>query len=221
MRKLLILFAMVVLLFNGKTLYAADFGIRGGVNLSSLPSTQGLRLNAPGQFSHYFEALEDAYTGFHFGIFLNINVSQLFLRTELLYTETGRSMVVASDMDRYPDVIFQTLNPTYSHLTLPLILGRHVGPFKVGAGPVASVLLDNTWSSVYLSDIDKDAYFDYRETTIGFQIMGGLQIGRVLMDVKYEHNLSRFGEGITIGGEFFEFHTRPRQFIFSLGLILF
>lgn len=211
----------MAVLLNSSFLYAADFGIRGGVNFSSLPSTQGLRLNAPEQFSHYFEALEDAYTGFHFGIFLNINVSQLFLRTELLYTETGRSMVVVSDFDRYPDATFQTLYPTYSHLTLPLILGRHMGPFKFGAGPVASVLLDNTWSSVYLSDLDKDAFFDYRETTIGFQIMAGVQLGRLLMDVKYENNLSRFGEGITIGGEYFEFHTRPRQFIFSLGLILF
>lgn len=111
--------------------------------------------------------------------------------------------------------------PIYSHLDLPLCLGLDFGFFRLGAGPVFSLLLDQTRGHLSLLDLGESIVFHYKDASLGYQLMAGFQLGTVSLDIQYRGNLSGFGEKIRVGSQDFDFHTKPHQLIISLGLKVF
>lgn len=187
---------------------AAGIGIRGGLNFSSVPSRTELIL--PDE-KGMIEALPDSYTGFHFGVVGYFSLLNIFFQPELLYTQTGQDMKVSRpEGDETLDRFYTN---TYSHLSLPVLAGVKFGPLRVGLGPVASLLIDSkkSWD---------DIEFDHNRFTIGYQALAGVKLGNIMLDFKYEGNLSKLGDSVSVGGVPLDFDTRPRQFILSLGIIL-
>ncbi len=205
--KKIIIIAIIVLLFTDNA-QGVGIGIRGGLNFSSVPSRTELTL--PGE-TGLLEALPDSYTGFHFGVVGYFSLFNLYFQPELLYTQTGQDMRVS--IRNGNEITERFYTNTYSHLSIPAIAGVSFGPLRVGLGPVASVLLDTKggWD---------DIEFDHNKFTIGYQAMAGVKLRNIMLDFKYEGNLSRLGDGVTVGGTPFDFDTRPRQFILSLGILL-
>lgn len=187
---------------------ASGFGIRGGLNFSARPEAKQFNLEG----SRMVEMLPDSYTGYHFGVLANIKLGGIFIQPELLYSETGQMMVL-TDVESGADNTYFT--PKFSNLTVPIIAGFKLGPLRIGAGPVFTYMLDQTWG--HFDDIS----FSYHDTFAGYQAMIGLKIGNLMFDFKYEGSLSKFGEGIHVGGQVFEYDNRPQQFILSLGIIIF
>ncbi len=200
--------ATIVILLLTSNAFGAGIGIRGGLNFSSVPSKTELILpNGDG----VLQTLPDSYTGFHFGVVGYFSLLNIFFQPELLYTQTGQDMMVS--FTESDEKIEKYYTNTYSHLSIPALAGVSFGPVRVGLGPVASLLLDSKhgWD---------DFVFDHNRFTIGYQAMAGVKIGNIMLDFKYEGNLSRLGDGVTVGGVPLDFDTRPRQFILSLGIIL-
>ncbi len=193
---------------------SSGLGIRAGMNLNSLPTSEELKLDGIGDLI----ALSDDYaTGFHLGLVGHWSGSLIYVQPELLYVWSRREMelnylqkLLHSDLES--DYYFETFN----HLSLPLVGGLKLGPFRLGAGPVFSLLL----SSGGLDDLDLRQ--DYKEATVGLQLHAGIKLGSLLLDLKYESSLAEYGDGISIGGGTeFSFDHRPRQFMVSLGLLIF
>jgi hypothetical protein len=82
---------------------------------------------------------------------------------------------------------------------------------------VASILLNSK------SNLEEDAGFSERfdPATYGFQVGAGVTLGKMAIDLKYQFNLSPLGDGIKIGNDVYSFDSRPRQLVFSIGLLLF
>ena len=199
---------------------ASGLGIRGGFNFSSLPSSQEVEIGMDGWGDRTMEALSDSYTGFHFGVVGHVSFFGMFIQPEFLFTHTGQEMVLHVQ-DDLPDGESdpQYFTQEFNHLSLPVVAGLTIGPLRVGIGPVASYMIDGT--SEYIPEGDEDIYyFGYNDWTIGYQAMAGLKVGNFLLDLKYEGNLSNFGENMQVGGREFDFDTRPRQFIVSIGLLI-
>lgn len=203
--------ALIVLLILGMTglqgVGASGIGIRGGLNFSSMPSGSQFDLGG----TRTIEMLPDSYTGYHFGILATLNLGVIFIQPELLYSATGQMMMLT---DNEPGVEAIYFSPEFSHLSLPLIAGFKLGPLRVGVGPVFSYMLERSWG--HLDDIS----FTYNDTFAGYQALIGLKIGNLILDFKYEGSLGKFGEGIHVGGQVFEYDNRPNQFILSLGIII-
>jgi len=85
----------------------------------------------------------------------------------------------------------------------------------VGIGPVASILLDNTREHI------ENLSINYNTATIGYQAIAGLKFGNLMLDFRFEDNLSKFGDSVVIGNEQFEFDSRQRSYIISLGILVF
>ena len=205
----LLLTFILIALFSTNAL-GSGIGVRGGLNFSSLPSTS--------QIVHEgttIESLPDSYTGFHFGLVGYLSLLNFFVQPELLYTQTGQEMAVSLADGQVMDYF----SNTYSHLSIPVIGGTSFGPLRVGIGPVLSVLLDSKQGIPNIMGEDLD--FQNNNATVGFQAMAGVKIGNLMLDLKYEGNLSRLSDGISIGDTPVDFDTRPRQFIISLGLLIF
>ncbi len=212
---------VTLLLVSTIGVQASGLGIRGGFNFSSLPSSQEVQLGADGWGNRTMEALSDSYTGYHFGVVGYASFLGIFIQPEFLFTQTGQEMVlhVQDDLPDGESGSSQYFTQEFNHLSLPVVAGLTIGPLRVGIGPVASYMIDGT--SEYLPEGDEDIYnFGYNDWTIGYQAMAGLKVGNFLLDLKYEGNLSNFGENMQVGGREFDFDTRPRQFIVSIGLLI-
>ncbi|MCK4699098.1 MAG: hypothetical protein KAT38_02140, partial [Bacteroidales bacterium] len=82
-------------------------------------------------------------------------------------------------------------------------------------GPVASIIIDSK------ADLIETAGYEekIKGASFGYQVGVGLDIiNTISLDVRYEGNLSKLGDGVNIGGNDFEFDSRNPQIIFSLGI---
>ncbi len=212
MKKIVLICLTAFFLLISAQVNAIGFGLKGGLNFSSIPSSAEFEL--PGAS---LEALPDSYTGFHIGVVGHFSLLTLFLQPEILYTQTGQEMVISSDLLIGQEQEFFTHK--YSHLTIPVIAGMKFGTLQIGVGPVASFMLDNKLGG---GELTEGLDFDYKKASIGFQAMAGIKLGNLLLDFKYEGNLSKMGDGISVGTDTdLAFDTRPRQFIISVGFLLF
>lgn len=190
-----------------------SLGLRGGLNFTSLPS-KSYQIN-----DDKIEALPDYYSGFHVGAVSLIQLDVFFIQPELLFLNTGTQMRYIQSNES-PDVYYIQ---KFSRLDIPVLFGAKTGSLRVGIGPVASIVLNNsnnlTSSDNFTSDDSLKEKFN--RATYGYQIGVGLNVGNLLFDLKYEASLSNLSEEVTIGNASFPFDTRPRQIIFSIGLLLF
>lgn len=182
------------------------FGIRGGINSAYVkPKT----FNNPNYLIEY----ESGDLGFHFGGVAQIKIAKFFIQPELLFS-TANTDIKLTDLDD-PSTVESIGEQKFNKLDVPIIAGFKLGAFKLQAGPVATVQLKSK------SDLLKENGIQqaYKGATIGFQAGVGLELSSLLIDVKYEGNLSQLGDGVKIGGQTFNFDQRMSQLILSIGFL--
>jgi hypothetical protein len=207
MKRLILFFALVVFATGVALSQSSSFGIKAGLNFSSLPSTE------TGTTSDYIvSAFSDSYTGYHLGVTGLFVFRGGFFQPDLLYTQTGRDMRLEFLETEQEDEYFQQ---KFSHIVLPLHAGAKFGPLKLGAGPVFSFLI-NDWNDL---GVAVELEQNLNRLTLGYQLGAGLQLGSLMLDFRYEGNFTKFGDEISVGGQTINFETRPHQFILSLGLL--
>lgn len=182
------------------------FGLRGGISSSNIKVEN---FNSDDYLLDY----KSSQVGFHFGVVSQLKLGKFVLQPELLFS-TVRTDVAFTDLTD-SDPVEQIGKQSFNKLDLPIIAGVKLGPLKLQVGPVATVVL-NSKSDLLEENGIKQAY---NAMTIGYQAGLGLELGSLLLDVKYEGDLSKFGDGITIAGEDFNFDQRVNQWILSLGFL--
>ncbi len=214
-----ILVSTILFCFSQADSYAIfDFGLRGGLNYSSISSPREIVLSGHENLGSSIMALDDTHTGFHLGVYTRFSLLGFFLQPELLYTQTGQEMLY-KDIPGLGDVGF---TQTYRHLDIPLTAGIKLAVFRFGAGPVFSILLDQTREKPSIGNgLDSFVEFTPKNTTVGYQLMAGLQLRSINLDFIYRGNLSGLGESVQLSGQEFSFDTKPSQYIISLGIKIF
>ncbi len=147
-------------------------------------------------------------TGYHLGVVSQFQSGHIFLQPELLFCYIRNDIYI--DRPSGEELTELEMN----RIDLPLMVGYKLGTLKLQAGPVASVLINDKSGLTSLTGFD----LLLRRATIGFQAGFGFDISKLSFDFKYEGNLSRLGGGIEVGGTEFEFDSRARHLIFSIGL---
>lgn len=212
-----ILVSLILFVFSQAESYALfDFGLRGGLNYSSISSPRELVLPSGDNFGS-ITALDDTHRGFHFGVYTRFSFLGFFVQPELLYTQTGQKMLYNLDTPLPGDVGELGFTQTNRYLDIPVTAGMKLAIFRFGAGPVFSILLDQ--SGEKLSGIDFE--FNQKDTTVGYQLMAGLQLRSINLDFIYRGNLSGIGESVQLAGQELGFDTKPSQYIISLGIKIF
>jgi len=172
----------------------AQFGVKAGLNFNSNGELKEILTTG----ENILEERGDAKIGYHVGVFYKIKFTKLYIRPELVYTQT-KSAYDSSDYDM-------------SKLDLPILVGlKVVGPLSVFAGPSFQYTIDNDFEDVIVSDVEN-------EITAGFQFGLGLQFKKIGVDVRYERGFSE-NETTILSDSDIELGTldaRPQQLIFSL-----
>lgn len=155
----------------------------------------------------------DAQLGFHAGLFARVSIVSFSIQPELLFTSAGGKIIVNEE-----GVENDIREMSYNKIDVPVMLGKSFGKFfRIQAGPAFSFLLSDDARNV---NVRQELKQHYNNSTVGFQAGVGIDIGDLTIDLKYEGNLSNFGNSVSFGGESFDTDLRTSQFILSVGLNL-
>jgi hypothetical protein len=224
--KKILLFIGVLLLANTTFSQMFTFGVKGGLNATSLkfdefsakvdvdPSNPAGSTIQDVKIKPY----ESEY-GYHFGIFGRIKILAIFVQPEILFSSVGSTIKI----DDYPnlDDAKSIVTVNYNRMDIPILVGIKFGPVRVGLGPVATFNLSST---VDAADEIKGVVEDYtsvsNSATFGGQVGVGLDILKKLtFDLRYEFGLSTVADGVTIGGTEYKTDQRLNQVVASIGFM--
>lgn len=203
MKKALIFISLLCLFGIQLAQAQVKFGLRGGISTMDIEAQQLLITDANG-LDEFTLAVRDAKFGIHAGFFAKIPIGPIFLQPEVVFN----SNKVTFTQDNTEGV----LSEKYQYLDIPLIAGIKLGPLKPQIGLVGHVFIDS------MSDLQIEDYQqEFRDLTVGWQGGLGIEVKKVLIDIKYEGNFSRFGNHITVGDNEYAFDDRPSRIILSIG----
>jgi len=154
----------------------------------------------------------DAAVGFHAGLFTRVSLLGFYVQPEVLFTSASGNIVI-DDQDLTNNVE-EVQQLTYNKVDIPVMVGFKIGGLlRLNAGPTFSILLDNDAreSADFIQDIDTES------ATVGYQVGVGLDISKLVIDLKYENNLSTLGQNVTIAERQFETDLRNSLFQLTLG----
>lgn len=197
MKKLIITFALLMITLAG---YSQNFAIGPKFGLSSTK----IELK-DGNFS-----TGDGELGYHIGVFTRFGIAGFYLQPELLYTQTNGTFSY-NDPNSNNGSGFKA---NFNRLDIPVMLGIKMFKFfRIQAGPIASINIDSELKDA--ADVVQD--IDYKQAKIGYQAGLGLDIGKFIVDAKYESSLGSVTQNV--GG--FQTDQRVSQWILSIGFKLF
>jgi hypothetical protein len=198
---------LVCLIFSVGLIYAQNekkltFGFTLGYNYSSNGD-----LNVTGGLSGIADKFSsDKKSGYHAGLYFKYKFNSVYLRPEVLYTNT------VSDYDSQ-DFVQQKID-------IPILLGfKIIGPLSFFAGPSFQYILDSDLRDLDINDINVE-----NDISINAQLGLALQLGQIRVDVRYEKGIS---DNITtlrntsISDSFtYNLNAKPEQLTLSLSLRL-
>ncbi|MHA7129939.1 outer membrane protein [Algoriphagus namhaensis] len=161
-----LLFALLIFLFASTLAFGqnkgAGFGVKGGLNY-----------NTSGKYFQDAESIwknPGASSGYHFGAFYKFGNYDLYLRPELLFTQTK----------------FDTGNGTaeLSRIDAPVMIGLHFFEIiSVMAGPSFHFTLSDNYTSTIEGTANDPLRF-------GYQFGLGLNVGPIGLDLRYEREFN-------------------------------
>jgi hypothetical protein len=147
--------------------------------------------------------------GYHLGLFVRMGGSSIFMQPEFLYTNTGGSVIRTDDTGTKT-----SFDANFDRFDIPLMFGfKFLDFFRVQAGPIASILVDYQIEDALQVPVE----VDYKTSTFGYQAGIGLDIGNIILDLKYEGSMSKISKSSTS----FQTDQRQNQLILSAGFRLF
>jgi hypothetical protein len=171
-----------------------NLGIKGGINFSHIDADNLHNSNV---------------TGYQAGLFARIG-GGVYLQPEVYIGSTGGNF----DSDNNGQVYNSYVK--FTNLNVPLLLGVRLGPSKVNfrlmAGPVYMYTLNKNEN---FSQNFTSAYQDfgtYKNSTFGIQAGGGVDLGNITADLRYQAGLTELGSNynqkqnlwmVSVGFKFF------------------
>ena len=120
--------------------------------------------------------------GYHLGAFSRLCFPPFYIQPELLISGSGAKFTKENSS--------KEAQIRFTKVDFPIIVGLPLlGIVRVQVGPVFSLLLEAIEAGQKLEDV-------YSKLTVGWQGGLGLDIWNLVIDLKYEGNLSKFGDKI-------------------------
>lgn len=203
--KLLLLLALSI---STLAIGQSKFGLKAGL---STPSGEFGSFTVNHVDTTFMVALKDAKYGVHGGVWFRFG-DKFFVQPEV-YFNSNRSDY---ELD---GGIFQNAvrSEKYQYLDVPVIFGARIGPLSLQAGPVGHYFIKST------SDLTDFAAYEqmFDEFTFSYQVGGGLDFGKVGIDVRYQGKFNNNNGHMTFFGQQYNFDKNPARITASLRLRLF
>lgn len=194
--KKLILTAIVGLAANFATAQNIDFGIKGGAVFNT---DKGKVWQDDGNI---FKRDGKASAGFQAGALARVSLAGIYIQPELLYTQFKNEYNIDGE----------DFDVTKKRLDIPVNIGkRFLGIGHVQAGPVFSYYFDDKLSVKDFTTAKQD------EFNVGMQIGAGVEVSKLLFDLRYEFGLGKVGSDI-LNGSKGQYRTENRPQMLNLSV---
>lgn len=205
--KVCILFVTCIAL-NINAFSQIKFGLRAGLISSSINSNSFTTTDN----NYRVQSLSNAKFGIQGGLMAQIALLGIFIQPEFLLSSTGGEIQI---QDLKNQSLSTVSKQNFTNLTIPVLIGPKFGPLRIGIGPVANILLSKPSDAINFSPTSVSTKF--HGATFDYQIGAGLDLWKLALDLKYQGNLSKLGNGMDIGGNTYKFDSRVSQWIFGVG----
>lgn len=188
-----------------------DFGIKAGLNYN----TESIKEVKDAQDKLFNSA--SGKLGYHAGIWLRakIPVLGLYVRPEAVYTALN------SEVERkFSATTSAKADYGFQKIDVPILIGKKFAKIVyLQAGPSFQYVLNGDFK------FDKDTYnslikeVDVKGFSVGLQFGGGIELGSLGIDVRWERGLSDLETKLvssSTSGDSVKFDTRVNQIIFGL-----
>lgn len=195
--KKLILTAIVGLAANFATAQNINFGIKGGAVFNTDKGKVVWE-----DAGNIFKKDGKASAGFQAGALARVSLAGIYIQPELLYTQFKNEY----------DVDGQKLNVTKKRMDIPVNVGkRFLGIGHIQAGPVFSYYFDDKLSVKDFITAKQDDF------NVGMQIGAGVEVSKLLFDLRYEFGLGKVGSDI-LNGSKGQYRTENRPQMLNLSV---
>lgn len=172
-RTILSIALLIALSISAKAQFS--LGIKGGVNFSKI-NTDNIK--------------ESTTTGYQAGIFMRAGGS-VYLQPELYLSSTGGKF----EFQNSNNTVTEEGKVKFTNFNVPVLLGTRFGAknlnFRLMAGPVYTAILNKDESfSTYATNTYHDIG-NYKKGTLGIQAGGGVDLGAITADLRYEGGLTK------------------------------
>jgi opacity protein-like surface antigen len=214
MKKIIVMVLVVLLSIPAFSQF--KFGLKAGVSTTSL-SMPTIKTITSGTSTYTVDALTNAKYGFHGGAFVRLTFFNIYVQPELLFSTRTNEYTVTNVTTQASPVAY-VAKQSFNKLDIPVMLGFKLGPLRLNAGPVGSLLINSPKSIITNPDYKNN----YNKMTIGYQAGLGFDLlGRLTFDLRYEGSLKKYQNQIQnlAGTTKVNLDDRPNAFLFSVGVI--
>ncbi|NOT36234.1 MAG: hypothetical protein HOP11_02520 [Saprospiraceae bacterium] len=163
------------------------------------------------QLDSFTLSFQEANYGFHIGGFIRYSIGKFFIQPELVFN-TNKTTFKLREFG-----MFQTSDSLrderYQKLDIPFIMGGKFGIFRINAGPVAHIFLNNKSDLVNVSGYKEK----FQSATYGYQIGLGFDFGLLTFDLRHEGNFSKYGEHINFFNQNLAFDKSESRLLGTIG----
>ena len=187
--KKILLIAIMFIAYNSANAQIS-YGIKGGLNYNyaNIESVKDLAVNNK--------------VGWNVGGFLRVKIPilGLYVQGEPTYTK----------MNAEVEIDGETTNLGSNRFDLPVLAGFKLAIFRIYAGPVMSW---NLGTEVDISDVE---IIVNEKMSVGGQVGAGVELGPIMVDVRYEAGIKHALETAGVDTGDFNFDNRGSQLILGL-----
>lgn len=215
MKKIALSFGIAFFCLSISSAQFFSFGIKGGVNYSKLKFDEVSNISSAAVDYNLVE--DEAFQSFHFGVMTRLKVMNMYIQPELYFNTSGGKVLI-QELDAAGKVTVEDIKQVkFSKIDVPLLLGLKIGPMRINAGPVGSIVLSE---SNEIAEVITELESFSKVLTIGYQAGVGIDILKFLtLDYRYEGGLSKWGEKLTVGSDAYPFDSRANMHLLSLGIM--
>jgi hypothetical protein len=209
------LFAIVfVVLVSIPAFSQIKFGLKAGVSTTSL-SMPTIKTITSGTTSFTVDALTAAKYGFNGGVFVRVTLFSFYIQPELLFSTRTNEYTVIDKNNPLPSGTY-IAKQSFNKLDIPVMLGYKLGPLRINAGPMGSLLINSPKAIITNPDYKNN----YNKMTFGYQAGLGFDLLFLTFDLRYEGSLKKYQNQIqNLTGTKYNLDDRPNAFLFSVGLM--
>jgi hypothetical protein len=213
MKKLFVLTLIVIVSIPAFS--QVKFGLKAGVSTTNL-SMAHLKTLTSGNTSYTVDAITTAKYGFHGGAFVRLTLLGIYLQPELLFS-TRTNEYAISNTTNLQSITSYVAKQSFNKLDIPVMLGFKLGPIRLNAGPVGSLLINSPKDLITNPDFKNN----YNKMTIGYQAGLGFDLLKFLtFDLRYEGSLKKYQNQIeNLAKTKVNLDDRPNAFLFSVGIM--
>lgn len=181
-------FIPLLIIFSATTFYASaqiipsfQFGIKGGVNLSSLSSSPSTTFSSNNQ------------AGYLGGLWARFGALGFNFQPELYITSKNTDVTNPNGGET---------KAKFTSIDIPLLFGGKFGAVGIGGrfytGPVASFAINKDQN--FSGALDKAVSFNYHDQNFAWQFGAGLDIKAISVDLRYEAGITKESYGLQVPG---------------------